>query len=264
MSFNRTSLNLGSRRGLKLSLLAVLTMFVAFGALAASAVFKQRDATVDLKVRLCKKGSDGKWAVIDEANGAVSFSASVADVASGKEVGTSHVWNVRSQKGRQLSIRLQRAGKVNLNVTSGLLALDLPFEVSVDGKKTSFNTKLSTEQITTPIGSLSGKKAEINTSARTLTAAVAGFSVLKQRDLVDTLARVGEGGGALGKKGNAEDIRFEGGGAVGKKGDIRPEDRGGIGKKGDIRKSGTVGGSAGLVEELVVVIEGKGTAKARD
>ncbi|MGE0129928.1 MAG: hypothetical protein AB7U82_17740 [Blastocatellales bacterium] len=242
MSFNRKSISLNSRRGLKLSLLVALTMFVAFGVFAANVVTKQRDAAVDLKVRLCKKAANGKWEVIDEAKGSVNFTASVAEVASGKDVNTSHVWSPTSQKGRKLSIRLQRAGKVNLNPVTGLLSLNLPFEVSVDGKKVSFVSNLSTENTSSPIGSLNAKRAEINTSARTLTAAVAGFTTLKQRDLIDNVARVGEGKGKV-VVNHEEQIK---------------------GRKESIRTPGVVGGSAGVLEEFIVVIEGAGKATARN
>jgi hypothetical protein len=240
MSFNRTSFNFGSRRNLKLALFAALTTLIAFGVLLASAVTKQRDAAINLRVRLCQKTADG-WTVVDEAKGSASFTASVADIASGKEIGTNHVWNVRSEKGRQLSIRLQRAGKVNLNPVSGLLALDLPFEVSVDGKKVTFSAKLSTEQNQSPIGPLNAKKAEINTSARTLTAAVAGFTTIKRRELIDEVARVGQSNKVV--INHEEQVK---------------------GKKEGIRVPGSVGGSAGLNDELIVVIEGSGKATARD
>ncbi|MCG3161931.1 MAG: hypothetical protein JMDDDDMK_03159 [Acidobacteria bacterium] len=238
MSFNRQSLNFKSRRGLMLSLLALSVMFAAFSVFAANAVFKQRDAAVDLKIRLCKKTADGKWEVVDEAKSSFNFSASVADVASGKDINTNHVWNPTSQKGRKISVRLQRAGKVQLNPINGLLALDLPFEVTVDGKKILLNTKLSTENTSSPIGPLSARRAVIDKNARTLTAGVAGFNTIKQRDLVDNIARVGEG-----KKENL--------GAA-------------PGKKEGIRTPGAVGGSAGLNEELIVVIEGAGKATAKD
>jgi hypothetical protein len=228
MSFNRKSLNFNSRRSLKLTLLAALTLLVAFGVFAANVVTKQRDASIDLRVRLCKKAANGKWEVIDEAKGSTSFTASVAEVASGKDISTNHVWNPTSQKGRKLSIRLQRAGKVNLNPVTGLLELSLPFEVSVDGKKVSFISKLSTENTSSPIGPLNAKRGVINTSARTLTAAVAGFNTIKQRDLIDNVARVGQD-------------KKESGGAP-----------------------GSVGGSAGLNEELIVVIEGSGRAVAKN
>jgi hypothetical protein len=241
MSFNRTSFNLSSRRNLKLAFFAALTTLIAFSALLASAATKQRDASINLRVRLCQKAADGQWTVVDEAKGAFNFTASVADIASGKEIGTNHVWNVRSQKGRQLAIRLQRAGKVNLNAVSGLLALDLPFEVSVDGKKIAFSARLSTEQNQSPIGALNAKKAEINTSARTLTASVAGFTTIKRRDLIDEVARVGEGNKVV--VNHEEQIK---------------------GKKEGIRVPGSVGGSAGINDELIVVIEGSGKATAKD
>jgi hypothetical protein len=44
MSLNRASLDPGSRRGLKISLLAALTLFIALGALIADTLTKQRDS----------------------------------------------------------------------------------------------------------------------------------------------------------------------------------------------------------------------------
>ncbi|MEK7829446.1 MAG: hypothetical protein AAB401_00085, partial [Acidobacteriota bacterium] len=85
-------------------------------------------------------------------------------------------------------------------------------------------------------GQISGKKASLTNG--TLTAGIVGFSVIKQRDLIDELAKVGDNNGSLIARKTEQ-------------------------KKEGIRTSGVVGGSGGLSEELIVVMRGDGTVRAK-
>lgn len=231
MQFNLASLKTGTRKFPKLILTALITV-AAFGWLMAEAG-KQRDASGTITLELCKKGANGQWQVIDRVKSPVNFTASIMDLAAGKEITSNFSWRGTSEKGMRAEGRMLRAGKVKIDVTRGLLELDLPMEATVNGKKIPLNVKLSTESISSPTGQISGKKASLNNG--TLTAGIVGFSVIKQRDLVDELAKVGDNNGT------------------------RKADQ----KKDSIRTSGVVGGSAGLSEELIVVMRGDGTVRAK-
>lgn len=223
-----------SLKAKKLAAAALITV-AAFGWLMAEAG-KQRDASGTLTLELCKKGANGQWEVIDRVKSPVSFSASVLDLAAGKEITSNFSWRGTSEKGLRAEGRMLRAGKVKLDVLRGLLELDLPMEATVNGKKIPLNVKLTSESISSPTGQISGKRAELN--GKTLTAGIVGFSVIRQRDLVDELAKVGDNNGSLVARKTEQ-------------------------KKEGIRTSGTVGGSGGLSEELIVVMRGDGVVRAK-
>ena len=63
-------------------------------------------------LELHQKGPGGTWRVIDRAKGPANFTASIADLATGKELTTSINWNVRSERGRSINVRLARAARV--------------------------------------------------------------------------------------------------------------------------------------------------------
>jgi len=220
-----------NKRNLLRAVNAVLIALATFGWLAAEAG-KQRDASGTITLELCKKGENGQWQVIDRVKSPVNFTASVMDLAAGKEINSNFSWRGTSEKGLRAEGRMLRAGKVKLDVMRGLLELDLPMEATVNGKKIPLNVKLTTESVSSPTGQLSGKKASLNNG--TLTGGIVGFSVIKQRDLVDELAKVGDNSGRKVEQ-----------------------------KKEGIRASGVVGGSGGFSEELIVVMRGDGTVRAR-
>lgn len=222
----------------KLVAVMVVTLS-AFGWLAAEAG-KQRDANGTITLELCKKGANGQWEVIDRIKSPVNFTASVMDLAAGKEITSNFNWRGTSEKGLRAEGRMMRAGKVKLDMTRGMLELDLPMEATVNGKKIPLNVKLTTESVSSPTGQISGKKASLSNG--TLTGGIVGFSVIKQRDLVDELAKVGDNNGSL----------------VARKAEQKAEQ-----KKEGIRTSAVVGGSAGLSEELIVVMRGDGTVRAK-
>jgi len=214
----------------------LLALTLAFGIIVADSVSKQRDASGIITLELCRKGANGQWEVIDRVKSPVNFTASVADLAAGKEINSNFSWRGTSEKGLRAEGRMLRAGKVRLDVLRGLLELDLPMEATVNGKKIPLNVKLTTESVSSPTGQLRGKRAELN--GNTLTGGIVGFSTIKQRDLVDELAKVGDNNkSAFGQKLEQ--------------------------KKDSIRTSGVVGGSGGLSEELIVVLRGDGKVTAR-
>jgi hypothetical protein len=88
-------------------------------------------------------------------------------------------------KGRQASVRLAGPGRSKFNPATGELQLiDLPFEVTVDGKKDRLSVNMTTEQVSTIIGSFSGKRAQI--SGRTARLAMVGTSAPKKTSIMST------------------------------------------------------------------------------
>ncbi len=108
----------------------------------------------------------------------------------------------------------------------------MTFDASIDGKKISIPTKLTTESFSSPIGQLSGKRATLSNSA--LTAGLVGLARLKADDIIAIL--------------------------IGK----RPAEVG----KGDGKKEGgpNPGGAMSKVmfEDLVIVVKAEGRATATD
>ncbi len=204
-------------------------LLAAFGVLVADSLTKQRDASGTITLELCKKGAGGQWEVVDRVKSPVNFTASIAEITSGKEITSNFNWRGASEKGRIAQGRMLGAGKVKFDVLRGVLELELPMEATLDGKKIPLNVKLTTESISSPTGQISGKKAELN--GKTPTGGIVGFNVIKARDLAN------------------EPIA-----AVGQK---NP------GKKEGGRTTGVVGGSAGLTEDLIVVMRGEGRVVAR-
>ena len=167
---------------------AVVVLLAVCGLLLAEAG-KQREATTNVTIEICKKGPNGQWEIIDRAKAPANFTASILDLASGKELTSNVNWSAKTEKGTQLNVKLARAVKVKLDATRGLLELDTPFAVTANGKQVALTSKLTTESLSTPIGQLVGKKAALNVSAKTLTAGVVGFGSIKQRDVIDEVLR---------------------------------------------------------------------------
>jgi hypothetical protein len=197
-------------RALKASLALLLILVTAFAAVTAKLLFENHQVNADLTLKLCKKNANGDWDTIDQAQGAVSFTATTTGIASG-DVNTSHNWRFRSQQGRQVNVSLQHAGRFRLDVPDGWLNLDLPFTVEVDGKRINQSIRLTNESISTPFGQKGGQKVEID--GRSVTAILIGLATVKERDLAPP------------------------------------------------RVTGVVGGSGGLNNELVLVLEVNGRAK---
>lgn len=170
----------GAWRALKVALALSLIMVTALGAFAAKLLFEDHQVNADLTLNLCRKNANGGWDVIDKAQGTVNFTATTTGVASG-DINTNHNWKFRSEKGRQVIVSLQRAGRFRLDAPNGWLNLDLPFTVEVDGKRINQTVRLTNESTSTPLGQKGGKKAEID--GRSVNAVLNGSATIKERDL---------------------------------------------------------------------------------
>lgn len=161
---------------------AVFITCLAVSALAAHALFSERQVTTGVVLKLCKKNANGGWDIVEQARGTLNFTANVADAASGL-IRTDHIWNFRGDKGTEGTARV-KPGRFNFESSTGLLTFNLPFEIALkNGKRLTREVLLTTESLATPIGQLSGKKAVIQGDS--IIAILIGFTTFPARDLFD-------------------------------------------------------------------------------
>lgn len=161
-----------SRRNRALLTLAMLLLGMI--AVAGASVTEKRDFRGRFEINFCRKTAGGGWEIADKWVSDTSFSLSVADVATGKEFTANSVWQGRTEKGRFISARLARAGKTKVNLADGKIEVELPFEVTVDGKRFVETFRATTESTAGATGTITGRRAAFNQSARTLTFTVVG------------------------------------------------------------------------------------------
>jgi hypothetical protein len=157
---------------------ALLITLAAVGALIADTVTKQRDFDGQIKLSICGSDGRGGWVVKDTVTTGIRFGFSVTDVANGKTIRSDFVWSGRTAKGVSFRARLLGQGQASFNAANGAIEERLPLELELNGKKESFQLPLSTEQVKTAIGSLSGRRAQINGNVGQM--ALVGESFLKQ------------------------------------------------------------------------------------
>jgi hypothetical protein len=166
----------------KRALWAALIVCTTVSALAAHALFSERQVTTGVILKLCKKNANGGWDVVEQVRGTLNFTAHIADAANGS-ISTDHAWSFRGDKGTEGTARV-RPGRFTFDASSGLLTFNLPFEVALkNGKRLTREVKLTTESLATPLGQLSGKKAVVQGDS--LVALLVGFTTFPARDLFD-------------------------------------------------------------------------------
>jgi hypothetical protein len=201
-----------------------LIALVACAALIASTVTKERVISADVEISLCQKNENGGWDIIDRAKAPLNATASVAELAGGREFSSFHNWTVQSEKGRRINARLAGVARTGiLDLASGKVNAEVPFDVTVDGKKFRLVSKFTNDTLSTPIGELSGKRLEGNLSS--FSGGLVAFNSLKDRSAIDHILD-----GGRNKFGNKEVVR-------------RP--------------------FAKRVDELVIVIRGEGKSSER-
>jgi hypothetical protein len=151
------------RRVFSLTAITIVVTFATVSGFLLHGASKKSTFDGELTVTVCRKLPNGSWEVIDKARGNTSLEASLVELASSKEFTSNHVWNPTTEKGRRISTRLVRAGKVNADLNSGRFDItSLPIETVVDGKRIIADVPLTTESISAPNGeSLTGKRARI-------------------------------------------------------------------------------------------------------
>jgi hypothetical protein len=122
----------------------------------------------------CKKGGDGRWEVFDKWTPDLTFKASVTDIAGRQEFTSDGTWSGESEKGHRISFRLSGTGKAKVSLTEGTVEVEVPFAITIDGKSLNESFKATSETTDGATGPISGKRAVIDSTARTLTFAVVG------------------------------------------------------------------------------------------
>lgn len=148
------------KKVLRTALIIAVVTISAFGWMIADTVTRPLSVQLKVHIRICEQTDQG-WKVVDEAGPAVlNFQASLLDLGSSKKVSSTFVWTTKTKNGRQYSVRLADAANIHYNPASGQFDGDLPFEVTLDGKTARVAGKLTSELISSPIGSLKGKRAQ--------------------------------------------------------------------------------------------------------
>jgi hypothetical protein len=165
-------------------------LLICFGVVAAIVV-NTGEATGTVSVEICRKTADGKWEVIDRGKAPIQCALNYTGASGSTTVSSSPSWswNFTSEKGRRISATILRAGKARFNSSTGLLELDLPIEVNVDGKRERFTYKQTTESLSTVIGTLTGKR--LTTTAEGVSGATVGVGILRNRELIHHLCNTG-------------------------------------------------------------------------
>lgn len=167
-------------RALALSLVLV----TAIGALVADTVIKQRDFEGQIKLSICGPDGKGGSEVKDTLSSSIRFPFTVADVASGKTIRSDFIWSGRTAKGASFRVRLVGQGQSTFDPSNGAIEQRLPLELEVNGKKEAFQLLLTTEQVRTQIGPLSGSRVRISGNVGDLT--LVGQSFVRQPIVVTT------------------------------------------------------------------------------
>lgn len=215
----------------------------AFGAIIADTLTKPRAASGEVVLELCQKTADGRWEVIDRAKGTLTATASVLDLGTSKEFKSDLSWEPRSELGRQVSVKQSGPGKAIVNTATGEVSVEVTYNVSVDGQTFTTAATLTNKSVSTPLGTLTGKKLEIK--GTTFSAGLSGTIELKQRNVIERLAKEP----APGVKQPAQQLKGQ------------PQQQAGSEKKEP--KNSTPTSTKATAESLVVVIRAQGSSSER-
>lgn len=159
-------------RILKTGILITAALTLVFGAIVADTVSKPLSISLRSHIEVCKKTDQGGWEVIDEVGPSqLQFQASLLELANAKKVSSDFTWSTRSKKGQQYSVRLLEPANVNYNPATGQLSGDLKFDITWGDKKVTVPARITTETLSSPVGSRSGKRANgiLGVGATTMT-----------------------------------------------------------------------------------------------
>lgn len=172
---------------------ALAALLIACLALIAAAVVNTGEATGTVSVEICRKTADGKWEVIDRGKSQIQCALNYDGTPGNTAVSSSPSWswNFTSEKGRRVSATIIRKGKVRFEPATGLLEMDLPVEVNVDGKREQFLYKQTTESLSTVLGTLTGKRTTATSDG--FSGATVGVGILRNRELIRHLSGLQEG-----------------------------------------------------------------------
>jgi len=162
--------------GLVVAVACMFSTFATFSAAFNHLVTKKRDFEGQIKAELCRKGADGRWEVFDTlVVPSVRLSASLTELTSGKDVNSEFTFQGKSAEGRQINVRMKRAGRGTADLKEGRVGLDLPLELTIDGKTSSLVLALTTESAQAADGTtINGSRAKIDVANRTATLSMVG------------------------------------------------------------------------------------------
>jgi hypothetical protein len=176
MQFNQIVTQRNAGRIARLTLLTMAVALSLVGALIAESLTKQREFIGKIFMTVYRKTPEGKWEEFDRIETNTRFTVSVMQLATGGKVESDYVWNGRTAKGHQASIRMAGPAGSKFNPATGELRLEnLVFDVTVNGRKDRFSYGLTTDHLSTPVGAFSGKRARI--TGRTAELRMVGMSV---------------------------------------------------------------------------------------
>ena len=183
------------RKILRSALIVLSLTVLGAGILSARAITAKRGFSGHIKVQLCGKTQDGRWETFDTVDlSSVKFSVSLYELESQDRMGnitTRFTFNGRTEKGRQVSVRLLRPGKAAAKLTTGKVELELPIELSIEGKRFSLPLSLTTDTARLPDGgTISGRRATIDRATHAATLAMVGNASFTGPALNDALQLV--------------------------------------------------------------------------
>lgn len=164
-------------RGLKFAVLTLTFSALAFGALVVDKATEKRQARGEVTLEICANDGSGGWRVIDRVKAPLNFELSLGQAAAGKVVNINHQWNARSEQGCQGTATWERPSDLSWDLKSGKLELVTPYVLNLNGHRIVIPISCTTESISTPIGTLSGKRAAVN--GQTLSASLVGVGRFK-------------------------------------------------------------------------------------
>jgi hypothetical protein len=141
----------------KRTLVACVLMVIAAGWLIAAKPVKH-EFNAQLTIVAAQKGKANAADPLDSLD---LPSVKIPFDVQQKQVSSNFAWSGRTKKGRAVSWQLSGPGSVNSELASGKLELDLPFTLTVDGKKFPVRVKFTTESVSDSLGSASGRRATL-------------------------------------------------------------------------------------------------------
>ena len=143
-------------------------MTVGLGLLVAQAGVKQREFAGKANIQICVKDAKGGWRIVDELKSApLNFQFSIADAVGSKPLSTTFAFSGRTEKGMQLGASLKKGATGSSDLKTGLVEMELPVQLSVNGKTVDAVLKFTTESASGALGSIRGSRAQINERLRT-------------------------------------------------------------------------------------------------
>lgn len=138
----------------------LLTAILTLGWIVADTVTKPLEVSLHAHIRIYQQNDVSVWEQIDDVGPAnLNFSASLTDLVTGKKATTSFVWEAKTRKGYDYSVRLAAPVDLRYNPTNGQLDGEFPFQITYRGKSANVAGRLTTESVPWPLETLRGKRA---------------------------------------------------------------------------------------------------------